>query len=270
MADTGTYIPAVPLQFLDNNGDPIAGKLFTYEAGTATKVATYTDSAVSVANTNPIVLDSAGRATVFLKISLGSVKLVLAPSTDTDPPVSPIWTRDNINPIPATSLSTTIIRVGTAGALTESDNILSLTLPYSPTIVSSYGWNSATGTDPISLPAGTLGANGEGLILEWEADYSSATLSARATMFGANYDLGTGGATTQTRARYQVYRTSATALDISQTVIQSTAIATAHTTATSLDLDNSSYSIAMTMASGTFTVRGARVFHLKAIPQWAT
>ena len=55
---------------------------------------TWKDSAKSTLNTNLIILDSAGRADVW---GDGSYKLVLAPSADTDPPTSPIWTVDNIN-----------------------------------------------------------------------------------------------------------------------------------------------------------------------------
>jgi hypothetical protein len=91
----GTVIPAIPPQYFDNNGDPAAGyKLFTYSAGTTTKLATYTDADLTVANANPIVLDSAGRATIFL--SANTYKFVLATPTDTDPPASPVWTRDNV------------------------------------------------------------------------------------------------------------------------------------------------------------------------------
>jgi len=53
----------VGIQLFDNNGDPLAGGLiYTYTAGTTTPKATYTTSTGSVANANPIVLDSAGRA----------------------------------------------------------------------------------------------------------------------------------------------------------------------------------------------------------------
>jgi hypothetical protein len=49
-------------QFFDNNGIPlVGGLLYTYAAGTTTQTATYTTSSGSVANSNPIVLDSAGR-----------------------------------------------------------------------------------------------------------------------------------------------------------------------------------------------------------------
>jgi hypothetical protein len=52
----------VGAQFFDNNGNPLSGgKIYTYEAGTTTPLATYTSSTGVTAHTNPIVLDSAGR-----------------------------------------------------------------------------------------------------------------------------------------------------------------------------------------------------------------
>ena len=49
-------------QFFDNNGVPLAGGLiYTYQAGSSTPLVTYTDNAGTIANANPIVLDSAGR-----------------------------------------------------------------------------------------------------------------------------------------------------------------------------------------------------------------
>jgi hypothetical protein len=52
----------VGAQFFDNNGNPLSGgKIYTYEAGTSTPLATYTSSTGVTAHTNPIVLDSAGR-----------------------------------------------------------------------------------------------------------------------------------------------------------------------------------------------------------------
>jgi len=83
-------------QFFDNNGDPAAGfQLFTYASGTTTKLATYEagDDAAN-ANANPIILDSAGRCSLFLAAT--TYKFVLAPAADTDPPASPIWTIDQV------------------------------------------------------------------------------------------------------------------------------------------------------------------------------
>lgn len=95
-------------QFCNANGTPYSGgQLFTYVGGsTSTKMNTYRDSAGGTPNTNPIVLDSAGRIPYAIWIASGaSLKLVLAPSTDTDPPTSPIWTLDGITGINDSSIT---------------------------------------------------------------------------------------------------------------------------------------------------------------------
>ena len=49
-------------QFFDNNGIPLSGGLlYTYQAGSSTPLATYTTINETVANANPIVLNSSGR-----------------------------------------------------------------------------------------------------------------------------------------------------------------------------------------------------------------
>ena len=83
-------------QFFDNNGRPlVSGKLFTYRAGTSTKLATYTDSGGLTPNANPIVLDFRGECNLWIPPNV-SYKYVLASANDSDPPTSPIWSVDNI------------------------------------------------------------------------------------------------------------------------------------------------------------------------------
>ena len=75
----GTILPFVFGQFFDQNGDPLAlGKIYTYAAGTLTPQATYSESTLTTAHANPVVLDSAGRATIYL--SPTSYKFVLETS----------------------------------------------------------------------------------------------------------------------------------------------------------------------------------------------
>ena len=116
----GTYSPNPALQFLDNNGDPAASyQLFTYLAGTSTKQATYTDVNLQTANANPIVLDANGRCTIFLEPGV-AYKFALATDTDTDPPASPVWTRDNVSGVPEDEIQGVVD--GTAGeALAAND-----------------------------------------------------------------------------------------------------------------------------------------------------
>jgi len=81
-------------QFFDNNGIPLSGGLiYTYAAGTSTPLATYTSASGSVANSNPIVLNSAGRPSseIWLTASLG-YKFILQ-----DASFNQIWSADNIN-----------------------------------------------------------------------------------------------------------------------------------------------------------------------------
>jgi hypothetical protein len=52
----------VGAQFFDNSGNILSGgKIYTYEAGTTTPLATYTSSSGNTTHTNPIILDAAGR-----------------------------------------------------------------------------------------------------------------------------------------------------------------------------------------------------------------
>ena len=90
------------------SGIPAVGyKLFFYVAGSVnTKQNTYTDSAGTVANTNPIVLNTLGQPTTEIWFTAGQAyKVVLAPSTDTDPPTSPVWSVDNLRGINDTTVS---------------------------------------------------------------------------------------------------------------------------------------------------------------------
>lgn len=88
---------------IDANGVPRSGaKLFTYLAGTSTKVTTYKTSAGSggASHENPIPLDANGLPPAPIWLTEGSTyKFVLAPPGDTDPPASAILTIDNIVPI---------------------------------------------------------------------------------------------------------------------------------------------------------------------------
>ena len=84
-------------QFEDSAGTPYTGgQLFFYASGTSTKLNTYSNAALTIANTNPVVLDSAGRLPNAVFLQNLQYKVVLAPSTDSDPPTSPIWTQDPV------------------------------------------------------------------------------------------------------------------------------------------------------------------------------
>ena len=69
-------------QFLTNAGTPLSGGLiYTYQAGSSTPLATYTDNSGNVANANPIVLGSDGRPATEIWMTYGyNYKFVLKDS----------------------------------------------------------------------------------------------------------------------------------------------------------------------------------------------
>jgi hypothetical protein len=96
-------------QFFDNNGVPLAGGLlYSYAAGTTTPLTTYTTSAGNTANSNPIVLDAAGRPANEIWLSAVAYKLVLKTSTGVQ-----LWSMDNITGLPAAGSQN--VQVATAG-----------------------------------------------------------------------------------------------------------------------------------------------------------
>ena len=96
-------------QFFDSNGVPLAGgRLYTYAAGSTTPETTYTSSTGATANSNPIILNSAGRVSgtteVWLTITT-AYKFVLKTDADVQ-----LWSADDIsgiagvgNPLPVSS-----------------------------------------------------------------------------------------------------------------------------------------------------------------------
>lgn len=93
---TNILSPTPKLKFFGNDSKPAVGyKLFTYEAGTNTKAATYPDENTGVPNSNPIVLDFRGECNLWVPPNV-AYKYVFATPTDTDPPTNPIWSVDDI------------------------------------------------------------------------------------------------------------------------------------------------------------------------------
>lgn len=123
--------PYAFMQELDNNGYPlVGGKIYTYEAGTTTPKATYTDAGATIANANPVILDGSGRAAIWL--GDGAYKLVLKTSADVT-----IKTIDNITGESANSFgsnvniitSNTSITAAYANSALIASNTITLTLP---------------------------------------------------------------------------------------------------------------------------------------------
>ena len=102
-------------QFLDANGAPLTGGLlYSYLSGTSTPATTYTSRAGTTNNTNPIVLDAAGRTPAEVWLDGGVLyKFVLKSSTYVQ-----IGTYDSIPAINDTTTFSNLITVAGTNALT--------------------------------------------------------------------------------------------------------------------------------------------------------
>lgn len=77
-----TSLAPILTQLFDDYGEVLAGGfIYTYEAGTDTPLATYTDLAGAVPNANPVELDAAGRATVRVTDGV-AYKFIVKDSSD--------------------------------------------------------------------------------------------------------------------------------------------------------------------------------------------
>ena len=119
---TAQLLPFVKPRWADSNGVPLAsGQLFSYIAGTTTPQATYTDETAATPNANPVILDSTGSASVWLRTDL-SYKLVLEDVNN-----NVLWTQDNINIVNPGSIDKTKIAANIAGvALAQNGGTLAI------------------------------------------------------------------------------------------------------------------------------------------------
>lgn len=66
-ANTVIISPLPQLQFFDQGGRPLSfGCVFSYQSGTTTPIATYTDYTGNIQNANPVILSAGGSANIWL------------------------------------------------------------------------------------------------------------------------------------------------------------------------------------------------------------
>lgn len=83
--------PVIKHRFFDANGLPLSGgKLYSYEAGSTTPLATYIDDSETTPNTNPIILNSSGECDFWLGSSVYKFSLTTANDVT-------LWTVDNVD-----------------------------------------------------------------------------------------------------------------------------------------------------------------------------
>lgn len=90
MASTILFVSGKFLSFKNDGTVNSGGLVYLFEPGTSTPKVTYSDSSLTTANAHPVVLDSAGRATVYFA---GNGDLTVR---DSDSAV--IYTQSDVNP----------------------------------------------------------------------------------------------------------------------------------------------------------------------------
>ena len=117
----GTLMPGL-LTVLDNAGLIVNGaKVFFYITGTTTKQNSYTTAALSVANANPLIANSAGRATAFLDPALPNYDIYVCASDAADPPLSSYYTLLNVSAVPSDDEASGDITVTAGENITAGD-----------------------------------------------------------------------------------------------------------------------------------------------------
>jgi hypothetical protein len=184
---TAALTPPPKIQFFANDGTPlVGGKLYSYAAGTTTPLATYTTYAGTVANTNPVILDSRGEADVWLDSALYKLALY-----DADNAL--IWTVDNISSINSGIFNGPVSgTTGTfSGALTAASGAFSG--PVSGTTGTFSGVLYAPAGASMGAVLGTTGAFSSTLNVT-----GVSTLTAGAVVQGLTVGKGSGVSTSNT------------------------------------------------------------------------
>jgi hypothetical protein len=116
-------------QICDANGDPVSGaKIYVYDPGTTTPQSLYSDTGLSVAVSNPIICNSAGRTTTdggttvgMVYKATGSYKIVVKTSADVT-----LYTLDNIDGRVPVGTGALAIANGGTGATTAATALSNL------------------------------------------------------------------------------------------------------------------------------------------------
>lgn len=118
---SGTVMPSPVFTGFDDDGHVVSnGFLYVYQAGTSADADTWFDADLDSSHLNPqpVELDAAGRAVVFLQPG-NSYKFVLK-----DQNLNTIWTRDVVQAVPASAGA--LVAAGTLGETVSTDDLVYL------------------------------------------------------------------------------------------------------------------------------------------------
>lgn len=152
MAYSISYFAGAGAQFSDNSGVPLAGGLlYVYTAGTTTPATTYTTPSGTIANTNPIVLDSGGRTPNEVWVNTGVLyKFILKNSSGVT-----VGTYDNIPSINDPTIFNNLITV------TGTNSLIGTSAPPATAYVNGMTLSfviATTNTGAVTIDVDGLGA----------------------------------------------------------------------------------------------------------------
>jgi hypothetical protein len=195
---SGTRTPNLRFKYTDANGFPLAaGKVYTYAAGSTVPAVTYVDAAQTAQNTNPVILDAAGEAKIFLNFGDG-YKFVVKDLNDftiaTEDNVYGVVSGSNLAEITALIGSTgTVVTPPTGGGTTTIvNNGFWVTLAAPPTWTGSGTSIQVTGDQTTTLAPGTrfkfttASATGYGTVLT--SAFTSPNTTITVTQDGIPFD----------------------------------------------------------------------------------
>lgn len=221
MATLGAVLPWWGGQFFYDDGTVANGcYVFFYLTGTSTKSNTYSDAALTVANTNPVLLNSAGRADIFLNPAV-VYKVILATPTTLDPPVGAdiIKTIDGISAVTVATQSTVVPTVAGASFsagdwiyMSDGSGALTAGRWYKGDATNTY---SSTLANEIGISQSTLtvGQSGTALTVGRSVLVSGTVVAGTVYYLSATPGLITSTAPTNARAVCQADTTTSVILD---------------------------------------------------------
>jgi hypothetical protein len=132
-------------RIVDASGNPLSGaKLYTYEAGTTTPLAVYTDGALTTPATNPVVMNANGEATLWF--GLDEYKLIEKTAADVT-----LRTVDNISGNFLTKAAADLLYFPIAGPVDLSGSVLTGAVPLSFEGATSNAYETSLAiTDPTA------------------------------------------------------------------------------------------------------------------------
>lgn len=151
-----SLLPSPELQFCDANGKPYAGgSLGMYVPGTLSPKTTWSDAAGTVQNSNPIVLDSAGRCVVF---GSGDYRAVLKDSAG-----NLVWDQQTSSALSESAISAVMLPVVGATSLRSARDLMGITAAIATAVANiqllpgAAGATGPTGPQGVAGPVGPAG-----------------------------------------------------------------------------------------------------------------